>query len=465
MNIINITADTRKKSTMLVPNVVQNDSLNVFVVKIQEDRQDIELEDGIAYTLTNEDGIIIKGDKTGPNEITFNVPGSVLKETGAFSASIQLYHEDGRISTLEFVYNVVRDLTGEFIPSDPEKTLIEIVLVEGPKVIQDAKDATVDANDAADKANHSAENEDQTMAEVEQVKNDTAEVRDTTESVRAATDLVRQETEIVRDATESERIATAKVRDETVEVKNDTDQVRRDTVIAKDEATQATTNADDATVRANDGANRANTASGLIEPLLVDEQVRVSDADVQAQLATLNATQSQIIEAMQTNNENMLAMQERLDGTFDTRVTGSNVEYPFVDNVYEGGVIKTRTMGLSWEAFNIFGTGNVSVPADSYIDREADALMVNGFSTLGVVIRDIKASGRGKIRLQVYWQGTSGRLNTPTAVSEEFAYNPTDNTGTGLALSIPTKSEYVSFRFYNEESEEKVFYAVGLLRA
>src|SRR5690625_5649041 len=71
MNIINITADTRKKSTMLVPNVVQNDSLNVFVVKIQEDRQDIELEDGIAYTLTNEDGIIIKGDKTGPNEITF----------------------------------------------------------------------------------------------------------------------------------------------------------------------------------------------------------------------------------------------------------------------------------------------------------------------------------------------------------------------------------------------------------
>src|SRR5690625_7972100 len=107
----------------------------------------------------------------------------------------------------------------------------------------------------------------------------------------------------------------------------------------------------------------------------------------------------------------------------------------------------------------------MSVPADSYIDREAYALMVNGFSTLGVVIRDIKAWGRGEIRLRAYWQGTSGRLNTPTAVSEEFAYNATENTDTSSELSIPTRCECVSFSSYNEESEKKVLLVVDYCTA
>src|SRR5699024_925672 len=57
------------------------------------------------------------------------------------------------------------------------------------------------------------------------------------------------------------------------------------------------------------------------------------DADVREKLATLNETQSEIIKALQTTNENVLATNEHLNSVIedgrlqsDAQVTGRNVE-------------------------------------------------------------------------------------------------------------------------------------------
>lgn len=174
------------------------------------------------------------------------------------------------------------------------------------------------------------------------------------------------------------------------------------------------------------------------------------DEAVKTELESIKATQAEIL--------------ERLDGTFDTQLTGSNVEYPFVDNDYEGGVLNTRTMGLSWKSFNLFN-GNSTIPAGAYLNSEGDAFPVNGYSTIGIIIRDVRAGGIANhdIGLAIYWQGSQGKVSTRTAVNEVFRHLE-DDAGTGFALSVPTKSEYVWFRVFNRSDEDVTYYAKGLLR-
>src|SRR5699024_7075476 len=110
---------------------------------------------------------------------------------------------------------------------------------------------------------------------------------------------------------------------------------------------------------------------------------------------------------------------ERLDKPIDTQLTGSNVEYPFVDKDYEGGVIQTRTMGLSWKAFDLFDD-NIFVPSVAYADRKSDAAQVNGFSTIGIIVRDERGGSVAKhnFDVHIYWQGIEGGFAPSKAVNE-----------------------------------------------
>ncbi|MBM7598071.1 hypothetical protein JOC34_000428 [Virgibacillus halotolerans] len=52
----------------------------------------------------------------------------------------------------------------------------------------------------------------------------------------------------------------------------------------------------------------------------------VKDADVKAELESIKGTQAEIIAALKTTNESLLETNKKLEGTLDTKLTGSNLE-------------------------------------------------------------------------------------------------------------------------------------------
>ncbi|MEK4715224.1 BppU family phage baseplate upper protein [Sporosarcina sp. FSL K6-5500] len=140
--------DTQKVIKSQNIKVTKGDSAIQFVVKIQRNGQDDALLDGTIYTLSNLrlDGVAVlspTGIVTGENEVTFLLGTTETEVVGTVRASVQMYHADGRVSTISFTYNVMRDLSSDYVPSESEKTLIESVLVDGPVVIGQAKDLVV----------------------------------------------------------------------------------------------------------------------------------------------------------------------------------------------------------------------------------------------------------------------------------------------------------------------------------
>lgn len=84
------------------------------------------------------------------NVLTFNLGTTETAIEGRTEAAVQLYDPDGRVSSMPFHFVVKRDLSaGDTIPSEREQTLIEVVLQDGPAVIEGARKATTDAVKAA----------------------------------------------------------------------------------------------------------------------------------------------------------------------------------------------------------------------------------------------------------------------------------------------------------------------------
>lgn len=213
---------------------------------------------------------------------------------------------------------------------------------------------------------------------------------------------------------------------------------------------------------ANEWANKAlPRADKNIAPAVWDENkqewVVVQGRDGRMWVRD-DSLERELKELKQQNKEIL----ERLDKPIDTnaKLTGSNVEQEYDGEI----VVKTRTMGLAWNSFNPFNTQTLLVPSATYIDRSGDAVKVNGYSTLGLIVRDTVVAGRGKFYISVYWTSKDGSLDTTQAVPEKFNYDPQDNPDIGMSLSIPTKAEYVSFRIHNENGEDRTFYVKGLLR-
>lgn len=275
-----IDVDLKKNTQYEVPSVTQMDTATFFIVRITDDGRMVPglLDYFSTITMTSErsdrKSFYILGERVEgkENEILFHLGTDETALTGNVRATLQFFSVDGRNTSAQFRYNVDKDLSGEYVPSEREGSLIETVLVQGPKIMAAAEKATADAikamneltgavsgaletlqtdkaaalkemADATLKANTAADNADderqqlttdvsEKITEVEAVRLSTVEVKDATQGVQEATETVRKNTE-------SERLATVEVRENTELVRQETDDVRQSTVKVRDESNAA----------------------------------------------------------------------------------------------------------------------------------------------------------------------------------------------------------------------------------
>lgn len=136
--------------------VTANDS-TTFIVNLTNEGMPVDLTNvttvSLANTRLDQTSIVTPGTKTGPNQVTFNLGQNETKVSGRVTAIVQLYDAEGRVSSLAFNYTVVKDPTGStYVPIGEEKTLIQVVLGDGPLVLQQARDATKYAIERGDAA-------------------------------------------------------------------------------------------------------------------------------------------------------------------------------------------------------------------------------------------------------------------------------------------------------------------------
>lgn len=243
-----IDVDLKQSTQFKVPKVTQVDTATFFLVRITDDgRSDPELLDYFpTITLTSErpDGksFYILGKRVeGTNGVLFHLGTDETALTGSVRAAVQLYSVDGRNTSAQFRYEVEKDLSGEYVPSEREGSLIETVLVQGPVIMAAAEQATLaaiqareeltgavsgaladlqadkkvaldelstaatEANTARDGANDAAGRANQSADDTDRVRAETAAEREATETVRVNTETERQDTAAEREATETVR--------------------------------------------------------------------------------------------------------------------------------------------------------------------------------------------------------------------------------------------------------------------
>lgn len=154
-NVFDLDVDIKQKNYINEPVVTQNDDV-VFNLRLTDNGAGIDLSDYESFSLTSvrpdKKTVLVVGDEIGNSQVEFDLGTLELEKTGTVNASIQLY-AGGRVSSIPFTYKVLKDLSDDYVPTENDKTIIEIVLGEGPGVIEDAKKATEDAITATDNAN------------------------------------------------------------------------------------------------------------------------------------------------------------------------------------------------------------------------------------------------------------------------------------------------------------------------
>lgn len=153
-NVYKIDADIKGSKRITAPFITQNDAVS-FVVSVFDGGKEVDLSDVATFTLAStrldKEVVVVAGEHTGVNTVTFDIGTEETKYTGVVKAVVQLYGADGRVSTVSFSYSVTVDPVGDgFIPSERDQTLIEVVLGDGPLVIAEAKDAAEFAREQGD---------------------------------------------------------------------------------------------------------------------------------------------------------------------------------------------------------------------------------------------------------------------------------------------------------------------------
>ena len=353
-NIFEFDIDIKKKNYINEPILMQNDRV-LFKINVYDDDVPFDLKDTI-ITLANvrPDGksIIIKGSLSDKNsQALFYISRPENAIVGRVEATAQFYDVDGRVSTAKFSFQVIKD-PADFNPTGDEKTLIEVVLGDGPRIldeaeaateimletIENAEEAIIDTTaikDAADDVRVATEEERLATETVkiatenerlatkyvrestEQERLNTVTEREATEQVRIDTENVKDATELVRQATEQERLDTAEERVltesqrlATESVRKETELVKTETIAAKEEAELSTSNANDAAANANQAAqyanaqgHRAEDAADVVEDLLKDGAV----ASVNGQTGVV------VLDADDVGAETPQRVQDRVD--------------------------------------------------------------------------------------------------------------------------------------------------------
>lgn len=132
------------------PIVTQNDGIT-FVVSVFDNDKPFDLSTVSTFTLVStrpdKQAVQTVGQKTGTNEITFDLGTTEISVPGRVDAAIQLYDPDDRVTSIPFHYVVKKDPATGYIPSEEEETLIQRVLGEGPVILQNAEGVTAEANE------------------------------------------------------------------------------------------------------------------------------------------------------------------------------------------------------------------------------------------------------------------------------------------------------------------------------
>lgn len=189
--------DLKRDNFVDKPIIRQNDDA-LFRINIYDDDVPYDLSRVVTFTLSvtrpDDVTVISVGQQTVRSQATFSLPRSSVAIVGEMVAIVQMYDEYNRVSTFSFPIEVTPD-PSDYIPKDEEKTLIEIVLGEGPAVIAEAKEATLEAWEAAEEARLAADEAESAIEGIGDVIDEVVEVRDTTIVVRDETIVAKNETE------------------------------------------------------------------------------------------------------------------------------------------------------------------------------------------------------------------------------------------------------------------------------
>jgi hypothetical protein len=152
-NTFILDVDFKVRNLINEPIVTQNDDVT-FILNVYDDGQEFALSSVSTFTLASvrpdKASVMTLGELTGSNQVTFPLSSTELLVPGTVDATIQLYDADGRVSTLPFTYKVLKDPVKDYVPSEKDQTLIELVLGQGPAILAAAEQATADALAAAE---------------------------------------------------------------------------------------------------------------------------------------------------------------------------------------------------------------------------------------------------------------------------------------------------------------------------
>ena len=207
-NVYELDIDIKKENYINQPVLKQNDNA-VFKLNILDDEKPIDLSNAVSITLANlrpdRKNIIIVGSLgENDNQVVFDISRPENSIVGNVEATVQFYGSENRISTATFTYKVEKD-PSNISPSGTDKTLIELVLGEGPAVLKAAEEATAEALAAATLAQQESENLDQIKIDVVKAAQDAKSAGEN--AVKATTDALQATTGAYEATTNAQNVA------------------------------------------------------------------------------------------------------------------------------------------------------------------------------------------------------------------------------------------------------------------
>ena len=207
-NVYELDIDIKKENYINQPVLKQNDNA-VFKLNILDDEKPIDLSNAVSITLANlrpdRKNIIIVGSLgDNENQVVFDISRPENSIVGTVEATVQFYGSENRISTATFTYRVEKD-PSNISPSGTDKTLIELVLGEGPAVLKAAEEATTEALAAAELAQQESENLGQIKIDVVKSAQDAKSAGE--EAVTATTDALQATTGANEATTNAQNVA------------------------------------------------------------------------------------------------------------------------------------------------------------------------------------------------------------------------------------------------------------------
>lgn len=203
--------DFKIRTLINEPQVTQNDDVK-FILNVFDDGLEVDLSSVSTFTLASvrpdKVSVMTLGNKSGDNQVIFELGSTELLVPGTVEAAIQFYDMDGRVSTLPFTFKVLKDPVKNYIPSEDDQTLIELVLGRGPAILDAAEKVTEDTIKAealrldAERARITTENK---RIEDESARITSENERSLNENLRAEAEALRQTAEGIRIQAEEER--------------------------------------------------------------------------------------------------------------------------------------------------------------------------------------------------------------------------------------------------------------------